>query len=185
MMPVLEPQYEQKVLASGPAPSAAAQPEYSSVKRRTAAMLLDALIEGGVQSSLAVTVVVATELWLAYQGQVVGESQLDSATDLAIWAFGIAASLANQVVIQAYTGGTLGKHLMGIEVKAQNGLAPLGLKRALVRYIGRWISVASLGIGFAAALWTARKQALHDMLAQTIVVRKHARENYDVGYQGT
>ena len=39
------------------------------------------------------------------------------------------------------------------------------------RYAGKFVSAFILGIGFMMAGWTARKQALHDLMAETLVVR--------------
>jgi uncharacterized RDD family membrane protein YckC len=66
---------------------------------------------------------------------------------------------------------TLGKRLMGIQVTDRQGNR-VGFGRATGRYFGKIISNFTLFIGFMMAGWTQRKQALHDMLADTLVVRK-------------
>ena len=66
---------------------------------------------------------------------------------------------------------TLGKRLMGIQVTDRQG-GRIGFGRATGRYFGKIISFCTLYIGFMLAGWTQRKQALHDMLADTLVVRK-------------
>jgi uncharacterized RDD family membrane protein YckC len=66
---------------------------------------------------------------------------------------------------------TLGKRLMGIQVTDRQGNR-IGFGRATGRYFGKIISGFTLYIGFMMAGWTERKQALHDMLADTLVVRK-------------
>ena len=48
----------------------------------------------------------------------------------------------------------------------------IGFGRATGRYFGKIISALILFIGFMMAGWTERKQALHDMMADTLVVRK-------------
>jgi uncharacterized RDD family membrane protein YckC/Tfp pilus assembly protein PilE len=45
--------------------------------------------------------------------------------------------------------------------------------RATGRYFGKFVSALILGIGFLLAGWTARKQALHDLMASCCVVRTH------------
>ena len=40
------------------------------------------------------------------------------------------------------------------------------------RYFAKFISAIILWIGFMMAGWTARKQALHDIMAGTLVVQK-------------
>ena len=44
--------------------------------------------------------------------------------------------------------------------------------RGTGRHFAKWISALLLGIGFLLAAFTEKKQALHDMMADTLVVRK-------------
>jgi uncharacterized RDD family membrane protein YckC len=64
---------------------------------------------------------------------------------------------------------TLGKRAMGIKVTDDYGRR-IGFGRASGRFFGKIISSFILNIGFMLAGWTARKQALHDMIAGTLVV---------------
>ncbi len=64
---------------------------------------------------------------------------------------------------------TLGKCAMGIKVTDDYGRR-IGFGRATGRFFGKIISGMIMDIGFMLAGWTARKQALHDMLAGTVVV---------------
>jgi len=66
---------------------------------------------------------------------------------------------------------TLGKRVVGIVVTNRQG-ERIGFGRATGRYFGKIISSLTLCIGYMMAGWTQRKQALHDMLADTLVVRK-------------
>ena len=64
---------------------------------------------------------------------------------------------------------TLGKRAMGIKVTDGTGRR-IGFGRATGRFFGKILSGLILSIGFLLAGWTARKQALHDMIASTLVV---------------
>jgi uncharacterized RDD family membrane protein YckC len=66
---------------------------------------------------------------------------------------------------------TLGKMALGLQVTDRQGQR-IGFGRATGRFFGKIISGIILYIGFMMAGWTERKQALHDMLADTLVVRK-------------
>lgn len=66
---------------------------------------------------------------------------------------------------------TLGKRATRIYVTDRQGNR-IGFGRATGRYFGKIISFLIFCIGFMMAGWTARKQALHDMMADTLVVRK-------------
>ncbi len=64
---------------------------------------------------------------------------------------------------------TIGKKLMGIQVTDLAGQR-LSLRSAVIRNVLKIVSAAILFIGYLFPLFTARKQALHDMLADTLVV---------------
>ena len=64
---------------------------------------------------------------------------------------------------------TLGKKLIGIKVTDLNGQA-IGFGHALGRQLSGIISQFIFYIGYLLAAFTARKQALHDMIASTLVV---------------
>ena len=66
---------------------------------------------------------------------------------------------------------TLGKMAVGIYVTDLNGNR-VSFGRATGRYFAKWISGVILCIGFIMAAFTERKQALHDIIASTLVVRK-------------
>lgn len=66
---------------------------------------------------------------------------------------------------------TLGKKALGLEVTDLAG-ARVTFGRATGRYFARYISFFTLGIGYIMAGFTQKKQALHDMIAGTLVIRK-------------
>ena len=66
---------------------------------------------------------------------------------------------------------TVGKMVMGIIVTDING-NKLDFAKALVRALCRIISSAILLIGYIMAAFTEKKQALHDMIASTLVLKK-------------
>ncbi len=67
--------------------------------------------------------------------------------------------------------GTVGKMALGLIVTDTNG-AKLDFVKALIRNLGKIISWFILCIGFIMAGFTEKKQALHDMIASTLVVKK-------------
>jgi len=69
------------------------------------------------------------------------------------------------------TQATLGKMALGLKVTDEFGNR-ISFGRATGRYFGKWISGIILLIGYFMAGWTEKKQALHDMMAGTLVVRK-------------
>ena len=65
--------------------------------------------------------------------------------------------------------GTVGKIAFGIVVVYDNG-KQLTFFRALVRELGKYLSLITVGIGFFMIGFTKNKQGLHDLLARTVVV---------------
>ena len=68
---------------------------------------------------------------------------------------------------------TLGKLAVGIVVTDLNGQR-VSFARATGRHFGKYISMITLLIGYIMAGFTERKQALHDMMAGALVVKKQA-----------
>ena len=66
---------------------------------------------------------------------------------------------------------TLGKKALGLEVTDLEGRR-ISFGRASGRFFGKIISAIILYIGFLMAGFTEKKQALHDMMAGTLVIRK-------------
>jgi len=65
---------------------------------------------------------------------------------------------------------TFGKQLLGIQVTDANG-ARLTFVRSLLRNLAKIISALPFGLGFLLAGFTARRQALHDIITKCLVVR--------------
>jgi uncharacterized RDD family membrane protein YckC len=63
---------------------------------------------------------------------------------------------------------TLGKMIFGMKVTDLSGNR-ISFARASGRYFAKWLSAFTLLIGYIIAGFTERKQALHDMLAGTLV----------------
>lgn len=66
---------------------------------------------------------------------------------------------------------TLGKMALGLYVTDLNG-NKIGFGRATGRFFGKIISGLILCVGFMMAGWTQKKQALHDIMAETLVLKR-------------
>ena len=103
--------------------------------------------------------------------QVDPETKLDvNSTDLGTIAF-FAAFVYFAVMESSRRQATFGKMAMGVMVTDRNG-ARLNFPRAFLRNIAKLVSMITLGIGFLMAGWTQKKQALHDMIAEALVVSR-------------
>jgi len=66
---------------------------------------------------------------------------------------------------------TVGKRAMSIAVTGLDG-GRISFARATGRHFAKWISICTVGIGFIMVAFTAKKQALHDLIAETLVVNR-------------
>jgi uncharacterized RDD family membrane protein YckC len=66
---------------------------------------------------------------------------------------------------------TLGKQAMGIRVTDLNG-GQISFGKATIRHFGKYLSSLILLIGYIMAAFTEKKQALHDIIAGTLVLKK-------------
>lgn len=67
-------------------------------------------------------------------------------------------------------GATIGKMAVGIAVKRSDGTR-MSLARGYGRFFARIVSAVILFIGYLMQPFTGKKQALHDMITDTVVVR--------------
>lgn len=83
---------------------------------------------------------------------------------LAIWALYF-------VLFVGMTGQTPGKKMLGLQVVTDDGSA-MDYSAALVRFAGYALSAMPMFLGFYWAFFDKNRQAWHDKLAHTLVVRK-------------
>jgi uncharacterized RDD family membrane protein YckC len=69
-----------------------------------------------------------------------------------------------------WRGQTPGMMLLNIKVLRGDG-SPVNFGYALLRYVGYIVCGLMLGIGFLWIIWDARKQGIHDKIADTVVVK--------------
>jgi uncharacterized RDD family membrane protein YckC len=76
--------------------------------------------------------------------------------------------------LEGTTGQTLGKKALGIRVIDLSAGGSIGLGRAFIRYIGRYVSFLVLLIGYLWMIWDKEKQTWHDKFANSVVVPESA-----------
>jgi uncharacterized RDD family membrane protein YckC/Tfp pilus assembly major pilin PilA len=141
----------------------AATPIFAGFWRRVAAYLLDNLIV--LIPMIVVVVILDSEGW---------------------------ASLAQFVIWWVYKAGmessavqaTLGKKAMGIKVCDMEGQR-VSFARATGRFFASLISALLLCIGYIMAGFTTKRQALHDLIASTLVVNARATQSQIPAGAGT
>jgi uncharacterized RDD family membrane protein YckC len=125
---------------------------YAGFWRRVAAVLLDGLIIGGVTAPFTV-------------GMSSGNRYSTTASSISTVVWWLYSALMESSAKQA----TLGKMALGIRVTDLDGNR-IGFGKATGRHFAKILSALILGIGFLMAAFTEKKQALHDILAGTLVV---------------
>jgi len=72
-----------------------------------------------------------------------------------------------------YKSATPGKMLIGARIVDADSGGPPTRRQLLIRYAGYYLSTFALGLGLLSIAFDPRKQAWHDRLAHTIVVREY------------
>ena len=139
--------------------------EYAGFWRRGAAIIIDTFLFMIVQVLLSVVLI----------GGVVATGSSEEAAGVVVFLI----NLAMIVVMWLYFAlmesskiqGTLGKMMVGIVVTDLDGNR-IGFGKASGRYFGKIVSSIILMIGYVMAAFTERRQALHDIMAGCLVIRK-------------
>ncbi len=143
--------------------------------RRWAALLLDSLVlSAGLYAAILIAAIVVGVSGMATDWN---EDQLPAWLGLAylllILAYYVAAALYYSLQESSVHQATLGKRALGIKVTGLQGRR-LTRDQALGRWFAAALSYMTLYVGFLMAASTRRKQALHDIVASTLVVDRWA-----------
>lgn len=133
--------------------------------------LVAALVDGMI---LGIPLLVTTLFWgtFALDG---GEGGPRSFPEGSIAAVSIVFPLlcvGYHVFFWSTRGATPGKSLLGLSVETEDGDAPIGSKRAVLRVLGYGVSALILGLGFVLIAFSNDKRGLHDRIAGTRVMRQ-------------
>lgn len=147
---------------------------YAGFWRRVVASLLDALvlmIVMGVVGGLLGGIVVRMVVHSSDKAAGGPPPALFGAIGLLYVAAFVGWWLYHALMESSGSQATVGKLALGIKVTDLDGQR-IGFGRATGRFFGKIISSFILNIGYLMAAFTARKQGLHDIMADCLVVRK-------------
>jgi|ERR1700722_7043754 len=152
---------------------------YAGFWLRVVAHLIDDLLLGigfGILVLIAVAIVGVGSLRTMIEGMNGEDPQIPAAMISAIIFVGLASMLLvwiyNAGMESSRHQGTLGKMALGLIVTDSQG-RPIGFGHATGRYFAKLITgLIPFGIGYAMAGFTEKKQALHDMIAGCLVLRR-------------
>ena len=126
--------------------------------------------------ALAVDVIVVFVIQLGmYAAQIAMPTSERNSTLIALGARGVVVWAYFALMESSELQATLGKLAMGIKVMDTSG-GRIGIARASLRFLAKSLSTASLMVGWIMAATTPRRQALHDVIAGTVVIRKERED---------
>jgi len=147
--------------------------EYAGFWMRFGALIIDWLILGviGFVISMVLGVTIGVPSALMSSLVAVNEVTAEAAnTGASTASFGIVGWLYYALMESSDHQATVGKKVLGLKVVDEQG-NKISFLRATGRYVGKWVSSLILGIGYLMAAFTAKKQALHDIMASCLVIR--------------
>jgi uncharacterized RDD family membrane protein YckC len=113
---------------------------------------------------------------------------LFSLVDSLVWVYYVGSILLNWLYFAFFESGgwkaTPGKKLLKISVVNLSG-DRISFARASGRYFAKFFSAIILGIGYLMAAFTSKKQALHDIIADTLVITDFKKEITGMHVDGT
>jgi uncharacterized RDD family membrane protein YckC len=151
-------------------PDVPVEPEYAGFWLRVWAGAIDVFIEA-IGAALLSAVVYYSMRWFV-------DPSYGLTATTASYVSGIAAIVLLSVGAWLYCAfsessgrrATLGKRMMGLQVVTAQG-DRLNFGQATVRHFMKFLSLFTAAVGFMMAGWTRRRQALHDMPTDTLVIR--------------
>lgn len=154
---------------------------YAGFWLRFVAIIIDGIIIGVAQSFIFVPILAALGLGFANSAETMDFSDPDQAAGFVASIMAMAGgywilSLTIQILYSTFMESsklqaTVGKLALGLKVTDLQG-NKLDFTKALVRNLCKIISNFTMLIGYIIAGFTAKKQALHDMIASTLVLKK-------------
>ena len=149
--------------------------EYGSLWKRLAAVFIDA--------GLVTILVVPTCLFFAWMLEILSDAKMIGREDARFTA-GMSTVVFFLVVDWVYHArlmstrrqATFGKRWMGLRVTDMAG-GPISFGQATGRHFAKFLSTFALLVGFIIAIFSKRRQALHDMVAGTLVLKSVRSKN--------
>ena len=137
---------------------------YANVGKRFVALVIDGIILYIFQA--IITFVVS----LAIGGTAANEETVGAVASISVVIIIVIYWLYYAIQESSPKQATIGKQAMGLVVTDMNG-EKISFPKASIRFLSRSLSGILL-IGYIMAFFTEKKQALHDMLAGTLVLQK-------------
>lgn len=137
----------------------ATPPRYAGFWIRVAASIIDTIV---------ILLVITPLMYMVYGGDVFAQGNMSNG----FWDIMISYVLpaAATIVLWITFGGTPGKRLLGLRIVNESTLQNLTWAPALLRYLGYFVSMFALFIGFFWIAFDKKKKGFHDHMASSIVI---------------
>ncbi|MBX2913945.1 MAG: RDD family protein [Cyclobacteriaceae bacterium] len=155
---------------------------YAGFWLRFVAVIIDGIILWVIQSFIFVPILAAMGLGFAGAAETMDFSDPEQAAGMfasimalmgGYWILSITLNVIYHTLMEASKfQGSVGKLALGLRVTDLQG-NKLDFVKALVRNLCKLISNFTILIGYIMAGFTEKKQALHDMIASTLVLKKN------------
>jgi uncharacterized RDD family membrane protein YckC len=153
---------------------------YTEFWRRFLAFIVDMIIIGVIRSFVIVPILLTMgfEISQGIPTDLEDADQMVPFIGMIATLVGIVSIISTIIFVLYYAlmesssrQASIGKMALGLIVTDENG-ARLDFSKALIRNLCKIISSMILFIGFIMAAFTQKKQALHDIIARTLVVKQ-------------
>ena len=155
----------QSVIDVLPNNGAVSPSSYAGFWRRLIAYAIDSLIIG-----VPLMVIGRMFGWVTLEQTANSAEAYTTSSGFTLFA-GVVATLYFVLMESSDKQATFGKSVFGLRVTNMQG-GRISLGQAFIRYFSKFLSAMIVYVGFMMAGWTEKKQALHDKLAGTLVVRR-------------
>lgn len=152
--------------------------DYADFGKRLVAFIIDGLILG---VSVGIIMSVFSGVFFSSGGVEMLENMENDPTAILTILMGYAGIMVVSLIIgwlyfalqeSSEKMATVGKRAMGIVVTDLDGNR-ISFARATGRFFGKYLSGMIMYIGYIMAAFTEKKQALHDMIAGSLVMKDH------------
>jgi uncharacterized RDD family membrane protein YckC len=153
---------------------------YGSVLIRLVAYLIDSLIIGVPMGILFGVLASAGLLGSPVSpsdvpapppgGTAMGAFAVNPSAIFSFWLFALVVGACYYAYFWGISGSTPGMRLFNLGVVDANNGHPIGVGRAVLRYVGLVVAALPCWIGLIWALFDPRKQGWHDKIASTVVL---------------
>ncbi len=144
------------------------EPSYAGFWRRFGA----AFVDGIIGTVISIIIIFIAGFFIAI---LLGDRVRTDTAQLMIILIDVAVVVVNWLYFACFESSSLratpGKLACGIRVTDTNG-RQISFLRATGRHFGKFLSSMTLTIGYCMAGWTEKKQALHDMICECLVVNR-------------